>query len=93
METIGRRDFNYRKTMVTSRHVDHRIGGQLTKPQTMKNKLILAVIPGVIVPAALLLSFRTLITAEALVGYLSVLTLLGVAALEYRLNWKNLLGR
>ena len=59
----------------------------------MKNKLILAVIPGVIVPAALLLSFRTLITAEALVGYLSVLTLLGVAALEYRLNWKNLWER
>ncbi|MEO6569217.1 MAG: hypothetical protein ABIO94_10685 [Opitutaceae bacterium] len=59
----------------------------------MKNKLILAVIPGVIVPAALLLSFRTLITAEALVGYLSVFTLLGVAALEYRVSWKNLLGR
>ncbi|MEO7415222.1 MAG: hypothetical protein ABIZ81_17905 [Opitutaceae bacterium] len=59
----------------------------------MKNKLILAVIPGVIVPAALLLSFRTLITAEALVGYLSVLTLLAVAALEYRLSWRSLFGR
>lgn len=58
----------------------------------MKNKLILAVIPGVIVPAALLLSFRS-ITAEVILGYLSVLTLLGVAALEYRLNWKGLFGR
>lgn len=59
----------------------------------MKNKLILAVIPGVIVSAALLLSFRSLVTADAIVGYLSVLTLLGVAALEYRLNWKRLFGR
>ncbi|HEX2855713.1 MAG TPA: hypothetical protein VHO24_20930 [Opitutaceae bacterium] len=59
----------------------------------MKNKIILAVIPGVIVSAALLLSFRTPVTADAIVGYLSVLTLLGVATLEYRLNWKRLLGR
>ena len=59
----------------------------------MKNKIILAVIPSVIVLAALALSFRSLITADALVGYLSVLTLLGVAALEYRLKWKGLFGR
>lgn len=59
----------------------------------MKNKVLLAVIPGVIVSAALLLSFRFPVTADAIVGYLSVLTLLGVAALEYRLNWKRLLGR
>ena len=58
----------------------------------MKNKLILAVIPGAIVLAALLLSFRSL-TADVILGYLSVLTLLGVAALEYRLNWKGLFGR
>ena len=79
--------------MVIFRHVDHRIGGRLTKEQTMKNKLILAVIPSVSVLAALVLSFRSLITAEALVGYLSVLVLLGVASLEYRLNWKRLFGR
>lgn len=59
----------------------------------MKNKVILAVIPGVIVSAALLLSFRSPVTADAIVGYVSVLTLIGVAALEYRLNWKRLLGR
>lgn len=59
----------------------------------MKNKIILAVIPGVIVSAALLLSFRSPVTADAIVGYLSVLALLGVAALEYRLNWKRLFGR
>ena len=59
----------------------------------MKNKLILAVIPGVIVSAALLLSFRSLVTADALVGYLSVLVLLGLVTSEYRLNWKRLFGR
>jgi hypothetical protein len=59
----------------------------------MKNKVLLAVIPGVIVSAALLLSFRAPVSTEAIVGYLSVLTLLGVAALEYRLNWKRLFGR
>jgi hypothetical protein len=59
----------------------------------MKNKVLLAVIPGVIVSAALLLSFRTQITAESLVGFLSVLVALGVAALEYRLNWKTLFNR
>jgi hypothetical protein len=59
----------------------------------MKNKLILAVIPSALVLAALALSFRSLITAEALVGYLSVLTLLGVAAMEYRLNGKGIFGR
>jgi hypothetical protein len=59
----------------------------------MKNKIILAVVPSVSVLTALLLSFRSLITAEALVGYLSVLVLLGVASLEYRLNRKGLFGR
>jgi hypothetical protein len=59
----------------------------------MKNYIVLAVIPGVIVPAALLLSFRPPVTAESIVGYLSVLTLLGVAALEYRFNWKRIFGR
>lgn len=59
----------------------------------MKNKVLLAVIPGFIVSAALLLSFRAQITAESLVGFLSVLVALGVAALEYRLNWKNLFSR
>lgn len=59
----------------------------------MKNIVILAVTLGVIVSAALLLSFRSLITAEAIVGYLSVLALLGLASLEYRINWKRLFNR
>lgn len=59
----------------------------------MNNKIVLAVIPGFIVSAALLLSFRSQITAASLVGFLSVLTLLGVASLEYRLSWKRLFHR
>lgn len=59
----------------------------------MKNKIILAVIPGVIVSAALLLSFRPPVTTESVIGYLSVLALGGVAAMEYGVNWKRILGR
>jgi hypothetical protein len=59
----------------------------------MKNKTILAVIPGILVAAALLLSFRSQVTADSIVGFLAVLALLGVAALEYRLNWKRFFGR
>ena len=59
----------------------------------MKNLIILAVTLGVIVPAALLLSFRSLATTESIVGYFSILALLGVAALEYGVNWKRLFGR
>ena len=59
----------------------------------MKNLIVLAVTLGVIVPAALLLSFRSLMTTEAIVGYFSVLALLSVAALEYGVNWKRLFTR
>jgi hypothetical protein len=57
------------------------------------NKLVLAAIPGVIAVAALVLSLRSPVNVDALVGYSSVLMLLGVAALEYRLSWKRVFGR
>jgi len=69
------------------------IGSSPTKGPNMKNNIILAVIPGVVVSAALLLSFRPPVTAESIVGYLSVLALVGVAAMEYGFNWKRTLGR
>lgn len=59
----------------------------------MKNKVLLAVPVGVIAVAALVLSFRAPVTAESVIGYVSVLGLLGVAALEYRISWKRLFGR
>ena len=60
----------------------------------MKNNIIiLAVLSSLVAVAALLLSFRSQVTAESAVGYASVLALLGMAALEYRINWKRLFGR
>lgn len=60
----------------------------------MKNNLlVLAVLSGVSAVAALLLTFRFPVSAESAAGYASVLALLGMAALEYRINWKRLLGR
>lgn len=57
------------------------------------NTIILASLTSLIAVAALLLSFRSPVTAESLVGYASVLTVLGMATLEYRINWKRLFGR
>jgi hypothetical protein len=57
------------------------------------NKLVLAALPGVIAAAALLLSFRSPIAVENLIGYGSVLALLAVMAVEYRINWKRVFGR
>lgn len=60
----------------------------------MKNNiLILAALSSVLAVAALLLSFRSHLTAESAVGYASILALLGMAALEYRIDWKRLFGR
>jgi len=60
----------------------------------MKNSILLAVSLGAtIAAAALALSFRSSVTADSFVGYASILALLGLAALEYRINWKRLFGR
>jgi hypothetical protein len=58
------------------------------------NKNILVAVPvGVLAVAALVLSFRAPVTAESLIGYVSVIALLAVASLEYRISWKRLFGR
>lgn len=59
----------------------------------MKKNLVLAVPASVVAVAALVLSFRSLLNAETLIGFATVLALVGVAALEYRLSWKRLFGR
>lgn len=43
--------------------------------------------------AALVLSFRIPLTAESVIGFISVFGMLAVAALEYRITWKRLFGR
>jgi ABC-type Fe3+ transport system permease subunit len=59
----------------------------------MKNYInATTVIPGVIVATALLLSFRSFSKADIVVGFGAVVVLLAIATLEYRLNWKRLLG-
>lgn len=57
------------------------------------NKLILAAIPSAIALAAFVLSLRSPVNAESLVGYGSVLMLLAFVGLEYRINWKRVFGR
>lgn len=57
------------------------------------NKLLLAAIPGVIALAALLLSFRSPVAVENIIGYGSVLALLAVMTVEYRIDWKRVFSR
>jgi len=57
------------------------------------NKMILAAIPSVIALAALLLSFRSPVAVENLIGYGSVFALLAVMAVEYRIDWKRVFSR
>ena len=59
----------------------------------MKKNILMAVPFGLFAVAALVLSFRSPVTAESLIGFASVLGLLGVASLEYRISWKRLFGR
>ncbi len=58
------------------------------------NKNILVAVPvSLIAVAAIVLSIRSSVSAESLVGYGSVGAVLCVAALEYRITWKRLFGR
>ena len=59
----------------------------------MKKNILVAVPFALVAIAALVLSVRSPVTAESLIGFASVLGLLGVAALEYRISWKRLFGR
>jgi hypothetical protein len=54
---------------------------------------VIAATLSAIAVAALVLSFRSSVDADSVIGYGSVLALLGLAALEYRISWKRLFGR
>jgi hypothetical protein len=70
------------------------VAGQFNLHTTMKTNITLAVLLGtVFAAAALMLSFRSPVSADSIIGYASILGLLGMAALEYRVNWKRLFGR
>lgn len=57
------------------------------------NTLVIAVSLGVIAASALVLSLLPQVNADTLVGYGSVLALVAVAAVEYRINWKRVFSR
>ena len=59
----------------------------------MNKNILLAVLSSLIAVAALVLSFRSPVSAESLIGYSCVVALLSVAALDYRISWKRLFGR
>ena len=67
--------------------------GEQTNTTHMKTNKLVAVIPGVIALAAFVLFFRAPVNADTLVGFVSVLTLLGIAAMEYGINLKRVFGR
>jgi hypothetical protein len=68
-------------------------GRRKQRKQHMKTNTLLAVLLGVIAAAALVLSYRSQVNVETVIGYASVLALLGVAASEYRVGWKRIFGR
>lgn len=57
------------------------------------SKLILAATLGAVALAAFVLSFRSPVGADTVVAYGSVLALLAVAAVEYRINWRRVFSR
>lgn len=59
----------------------------------MNKNLIPAVLLGLLAAAALLLSFRSPVTVDSIVGFAGVVALLGIVTLEYRINWKRLFSR
>ena len=60
----------------------------------MKNNIIAkTVLLGVLAAAVTLLSYRSLISADSIVGYGCIVMVLALASLEYRISWKWLLGR
>lgn len=70
------------------------VTGPAQKIKPMKtNMIVLAATLGSVAVAALVLSFRSSVDAESVIGYLSVLALVGMAGLEYRIDWKRLFGR
>ena len=92
MITIGFIDFNYSlscRIIALSKRESFR-----RKPDiNMKKNILVAVPVSLIAVAALVLSYRSSVNAESLIGYVSVFALLAVASLEYRISWKRIFGR
>ena len=60
----------------------------------MKNNIITqAALLGITAAAVLVLSVRSRVGLDSIVGFGSIVMLLGVAAMEYRITWKSAFGR
>lgn len=60
----------------------------------MKNNIITqAALLGISAAAVLVLSVSSHVSVDQIVGFGSILALLAVAAMEYRITWKEILGR
>jgi F0F1-type ATP synthase assembly protein I len=60
----------------------------------MKNNIITqAALLGITAAAVLVLSVRSQVGVDSIVGFGSIAMLLGVMAMEYRITWKSALGR
>jgi hypothetical protein len=57
------------------------------------NMIVIAATLSALAAAAIVLSFRSSVDADTVIGFGSVFALLGMAALEYRINWKRLFSR
>lgn len=59
----------------------------------MNKNIVIAVLLGVFAAAATLLSNPSPLTAESAVGYIAVVALLGMAAVDYGIGWRRFGGR
>jgi hypothetical protein len=91
MRQIGDIDFNYYQESDIVR-TSSQVGSAKTDKPMNKNNII-AVPVSLIAVAALVLSDSFSVSVESVIGYGSVLALLAMAALEYRITWKRLFGR
>ena len=69
------------------------IAGEHPRIHHMKTKIMYAVTPAIFAIAALLLSFRSTNADSLLAGYFCVVGIGAVLALDYRVDWKRLIGR
>jgi F0F1-type ATP synthase assembly protein I len=60
----------------------------------MKNNIIVqAALLGITAAAILVLSVRSQVGVDSIVGFGSIAMLLSVASMEYRISWKEIFGR
>jgi len=87
-------DFNYHNFKVYCVSLNQVGSMKSYKSMNKYNRSVLLAVLGLLIAgAAIALSFRASVNAESLIGYVSVFAMLSVAALEYRITWKRLLGR